>query len=160
MRKPFKLKRAEDYYIKTLLKEVKLKEIMTDEVISAEVSAPFSEVAEKLTRRGIRHLPIIDDEKKLVGIMTERDLFKIQPPRKLEEGGWYYDKEMLDAVILEDVMIKAPFCMHPDDSIGEALLQMVRNKYGCIPIVDKKNVLCGIVTQIDILQLAAQIYSE
>src|SRR3989338_9184698 len=98
MKDPIKLKRPEDYYIKVLLKEIKLKEIMTSEIVTVKVDAAFSEVAEKLTNHGFRHLPIIDEDKKLVGLISERDLFKIQPPHKLEDGTWFYDKDMLDAV--------------------------------------------------------------
>ena len=160
MKDPIKLKRPENYYIRKLLKDVKLKEIMTDRIVTVHVDALFSEVAEKLTNHGFRHLPIINDEKQLVGLITERDLFKIQAPRRLEDGSWYFDKDMLDAVILRTVMTQNPFTMHPDDSLGEAVVQMVRKKYGCIPVVDQNGRLCGIITQMDILKIAAQIYLE
>ncbi len=160
MRDPIKLKRPENYYIRILLKEIKLKDIMTEQMITVHIDAPFSEVAEKLTNHGFRHLPVIDDERKLAGLITERDLFKIQPPRKLEDGSWYYDKDMLDAVILRTVMTQNPFAMHPEDPIGAAVEQMVGKRYGCIPIVDAKGFLRGIITQMDILKIAAQIYSE
>ena len=160
MRDPKKLTRPENYYIRILLKEIKLKDVMTDQIISVNVEAPFSEVAEKLTNHGFRHLPVVNDEKQLVGLITERDLFKIQAPRRLEDGSWYFDKDMLDAVILKTVMIQNPFAMHPDDPLGEAVVQMVRHKYGCIPVVDDKGLLRGIITQMDILKIAAQIYLE
>ena len=158
--KKYQLKRGEDFYIKKVLQETKLKDFMTTPVVSIDVDAPFSQVAEKIGNSSKRHLPVIDQNKKLVGLMSQRDLYKIQPPRKLIDGEWFYDKESLDSIILKSVMIKNPFSMHQENSIGEALLAMVRFRYGCIPIVDKDNVLCGIITQTDILKIAAQIVNE
>ena len=159
--KKYQLKRSEDFYIKKVLKETHLGEIMNTPVVALREDAPFSQVAEKIGGSGgKRHLPIVDQNNKLVGLMTQRDLYKILPPRKLIEGEWFYDKESLDAITLKNVMIKNPLSMHPEDPVGEALLAMVRTKYGCIPIVDKNNILLGIVTQMDILKIAAQIYEE
>ncbi len=158
--KPYRLKHAEDYYVKVLLKKVKLSEIMSSSIISVRQDAHFSEVAEKIIRNKIRHLPIVDEENKLVGLISERDLYKIQSPHKLEDGSFYYDPDMLDSVILSEVMIKKPFSLHPENTVAEAILNMVQFKYGCILVVDKNNVLCGIVTYIDILKIAAQILME
>ena len=160
MRGKIKLKHGEDYYVKVLLKETKIKEIMTASPVSVKIDEHFSEVPRKFREYGIRHLPVVDENNKLVGLITQRDLYKIQPPRKLIDGTWHYDEEVLNSTILRHVMIKDPFFMNIEDSIGEALIKMVNKKYGCIPIVDKDNFLCGIITLIDILKVAAQIYSE
>ena len=133
---------------------------MTIHVISVGVNDHFSAVAEKIEEKRIRHLPVVDQNNKLVGLMTRSDLYKIQPPHKLEDGTWYYDKETLDGIILKNAMVQNPFTLSPDNTVGEAVLAMVRNKYGCIPVVDKNGVLCGIVTQIDILKMAVAILTE
>ncbi len=154
------LKYTEDYYVKILLNKIKLKEIMISPVISVLVSAPFHEVADKIVKNRIRHLPVVDEHNKLVGLMTERDLFKIQSPRRLEDGTLYYDREALDNFILGSVMIQNPFSLQGENTVGEAVLKMVESKYGCIPITTKEGVLCGIVSYIDILALAARILKE
>ena len=146
--------------IKVLLKMTRMKDIMSTKLISIHTDAPFREVPRKMLEFRIRHLPVVDKNNKLVGLMTQRDLYKIQPPRRLMDGTDFYDEEALNNILLPHVMIKNPFAMHPDDSIGDALLKMVHDKYGCIPVVDRQGALCGIVTQIDILKLAAQIYSN
>lgn len=155
-----KLKYSEDYYVRILLNKVLLKEIMITKVISVQEDAPFHEVADKIMKNKIRHLPVVDKNNKLIGLMTERDLYKIQSPRKLEDGTWYYDQESLDNFILKDVMIVNPFVLKPDNTVAEAILNMVQKKYGCIPIVDHNSTLCGIVTYVDLLALAAQILEE
>ena len=155
-----KLQHSEDFHIKNLLNKVLLKEIMTSPVISARVDALFHEVADKITKGKIRHLPIVDQKNKLVGLMTERHLFRIQSPRRLEDGTWYYDQEALDDFILKNVMITDPLTLHPDNTVAEAILKMVQSRNWCISIIEKDGTLVGIVTYTDLLELAAQILLE
>ena len=58
-----RLKYAEDFYIRALLKKVKLKDVMTSPVIAVNVDAPFREVVKLLEDRRIRHVPIVDSKK-------------------------------------------------------------------------------------------------
>ena len=144
--------------IRVLLRTMKVKEVMTAKVISIRVDTPFSEVPKRFNQFNIRHLPVVDNQNKLVGLMTQRDLYKLHSPRKLEDGSWYYDEDELNAYILEETMIRNPLAMHPEDCVGDAILAMVRTKYGCILIVDNDQVLVGVLTRFDILKMAARIY--
>ena len=155
-----KLKCTEDYYVKILLNKLKLSEVMTSPVITVKEDAALHVVADKIQNNGIRHLPVVDENNKLVGLMTERGLYKIQSPRWLEDGTWYYDQETLDNFILKSVMIHKPFAMSPESTVAEAVLKMVEKKYGCILVVDKEDKICGIVSYVDLLKLAAQIVQE
>ena len=130
------LKHSEDYFIRILLNKIKLEEIMISPVTSLNVHAPFSQVEERMRTHNIRHLPIINDHNELVGLMTQRDLYRIHPPRQLIEGTWYYDKAELDTYNLAQLMIANPFTLRRTDSAATALLAMAEKKYGCIPIVD------------------------
>ena len=150
-------KYSEDYYVRILLQKTKIKEMMNTPVISLFVNSPFSKVVELFNEKKIRHLPIVNKSQKVIGLMTQRHLYKIHSPRKLIGGEWFYDKEALNNIDLQTVMIKKPFTLHPENSIADALDPMVRHKYGCIPIVDNKNILCGIITQYDILKTALNI---
>jgi CBS domain-containing protein len=145
--------------LRILLREMKVSDIMTSKVVSIQADEPFSEVPKRLNNFNIRHLPVVDKSYRLVGLMTQRDLYKLHSPRKLEDGSWYYDEDELNAYVLEQVMLKNPFSMHPEDCVGDALVAMVKNKYGCIPIVSKERLLCGILTRVDILKMAARLYS-
>ena len=153
-------KYSENYYIKILLNKVKINDIMTKKVIFIHENDRFSLVEEKLREFNIRHLPIIDDRGKLVGIVTQRDLYRIQSPRHLEDDTWYYDQKSLDSHILKYVMTKDPSALNPEDPVAKAILLMVQCRYGCLPIVQKDRTLCGIITQHDILKVAARILRE
>lgn len=140
--------------------QTKLQEIMSRDVISVHVDAPFSEVARKMQKNDIRHLPVLDDDRKIVGIISQRMLYMIRSPRKLIDGELYYDEEILNDIILKNVMEKEVISLQAFQSVGKALMKMAFSKCGAIPIVDNENRLVGIVTRKDILKFAAEIYQH
>jgi len=149
-KKKTKITHSEDYYVRVLLHNTKIEEVMASPSISVHVDVPFHEVVDSLMDNKIRHLPVINDAKEVVGLITERDVFKIKSPRRKMDGTWYYDPAILDNIILQHVMTKDPFTLHPEDTLAQVIPPMVNNKFGCIPIVNENNVLCGIITQSDI----------
>ena len=150
----------ENYYVYVMLNKVKLKDLMSKNVIALNEDEPFSRVEEVFREKNIRHLPIINGKGKLVGIVTQRDLYRVQSPRIDEDGNWFYDKEALNTHILKVAMTKDPKTLGSENTVADALLLMVDKKYGSIPIVEKNGELCGIITQIDILKMAAAIVRE
>ena len=140
--------------------QTKLSEIMSSHVISIPVDAPFSEVARMMRQNDIRHLPIVDDRSKLVGIITQRMLYQIRSPRKLIDGEWYYDEDILNDVILKNVMEKEVVSLQPYHSVGKALMKMTYSRCGGIPSVEDDHTLVGIVTRNDILKFAARIFQN
>ncbi len=160
MKGKVQLKHSEDYYLKVLFRETKISEIMTAPAVTVRLDQPFQEIPKLFEAHHIRHLPVVDANKRLVGLLSQRDLFRIQPPRRTPEGEFFYDDSQLEDIILAHVMVPDPFCMREDQSIGEALVTIVEKKYGCIPIVNDERVVVGILTQVDILKVAVQIYQE
>jgi CBS domain-containing protein len=128
---------------------------MTWPVVTAGVDEHLSSIEEKFRMKGIRHLPIVDHENKVVGLVTQRDLYRILSPR-LTETGIYYDKPMLDQFILKHVMTHNPLTLLPDDPLSKAVEIMARNKYGCIPIANGEGVIKGILTETDVLKFLAR----
>ena len=133
---------------------------MTTPAISLNCEAPFREVVMILQTRRIRHLPLVNKAGEVVGIISQRDVYKLQPPHKNEEGQWVYDLDVMDGFILSSVMTPNPFTLTSQSLLAEAISVMVQRKYGCIPIIDDKKKLCGIITQYDILRIAFDILQE
>lgn len=132
-----------------------IKDLMVSPVVTLRVDDPFHKVEEKLRLKGIRHLPVIDDTGKLVGLITQRDFFRFTVPRMTEDGPVYVG-EALDELILKHIMTHDPLAMGPEEDLAKAVEVMARNKYGCIPIVDKDHKLIGILTETDILRELAR----
>ena len=130
---------------------IKLKDVMTSPVITVQEWEDFHVVQDKLQTHDIRHLPVVDDSGRLVGMISQRQLYKICSPHRIENGGWHYDKDMLDSFILKRVMVRDVYILKPDNTVADAIKDMVQFKIGCIPIVDASGKPIGIVTRDGIL---------
>lgn len=102
-----------------------------------------------LKERGIRHLPVLKDGEKLVGILTERDIKQASPSSAtaLEIREIYY---LIDKVKVRQIMTRRPYTISPTAPIEEAALIMREKKIGCLPVVEEGR-LVGILTETDIL---------
>jgi acetoin utilization protein AcuB len=138
--------------IKKFLQETKVRDVMVAPVITVKETDDFALVQEKIALYDVRHLPVVNETGSLVGIITQRDLYQIHSPRRLEDGSWYYDKEALHKFLLKRVMLPNPYSLKPGNSLHEAMETMVRSKFGCIPIVDDYKKPCGILTRDTILK--------
>lgn len=133
------------------MRDIPLKEIMITKVITAAENDSLSSVEEKMRLNKIRHVPIVDRDQFLIGIITYRDVLGCAPLHRTEEGNTF-DQEQMDQFILKRVMTKDPQTLSVTDTIAHAVAIMARDKYGCIPVVTSDKKLLGIVTQIDILK--------
>lgn len=102
-----------------------------------------------LKERDIRHLPVLKDGEKLVGIVTERDIKQASPSpaTALEIREIYY---LLDKVKVKQIMTRRPYTISSTAPIEEAALILREKKIGCLPVVDG-GTLVGILTETDIL---------
>jgi len=138
--------------IKQFLLNTKIRDVMVSPVITVKETDDFTLVQEKIALYDVRHLPVVDETGNIVGIITQRDLYQIHSPRRLEDGSWYYDKAALSQFLLKNVMLPKPFTLKPGNSLYEAIEAMGENKFGCIPIVDDYKKICGILTRDTILK--------
>jgi len=132
------------------LVETKLTKIMSSPVITLHTTDPFSDVEKKFQRYNIRHLPVVDAQKKVVGLVTERDFYRTVTFRKASERGQVVFSQ-LDDYILEHVMTKNIRTLRDSDSVQNVVKIMATTKYGCLPIVNDRDRLVGIITHIDVL---------
>ena len=155
-----------------LLNETKAGDVMSSPAKTLEVNSPFSKVEEMFVNQHVRHLPIVDSKGVLVGIITQKDLYKLVSPRKIVEktlsfdgskildGNAYYSKEVLDAYILKYVMTKEVYTLKVNDTVGDAIHSIVSHEISSVVIVDDKKKVLGIITTFDIIKLADKIFLE
>lgn len=110
------------------------------------------DVAEELTASSrIRHLPVVEDGR-VVGVLSQRDLFQAALARKLGYGS-NGRKRVLRTIPVKEVMSEPPVTVEASTSIREAARLMVSRKIGCLPVVDR-DVLIGLVTEGDVVRHA------
>jgi CBS domain-containing protein len=104
--------------------------------------------AEALLRRGsVRHLPVVEGER-LVGLVTHRDLLAAAARGPAAPG-----------VSALDVMTRDVTTVRPEAPLSEALQLMLRNKFGCLPVVDARGALVGILTDSDLVRFCGELLS-
>ena len=100
----------------------------------------------------IRHMPVLDG-KRLVGVVSQRDLLAASLSRALDFEA-SHRRSFLKSVAVEEVMARDVVTVTPDTSIGEAALLMIRRKIGCLPVVGSEGAPVGLVTETDLLRSA------
>jgi acetoin utilization protein AcuB len=96
-----------------------------------------------MRERKIRHLPVVDDGR-LVGVVSQRDLYLLQTLRGLDPA----------TETVEEAMSREPFAVRPDAPLDEVALAMAEHKYGSAVVVDQ-GVVVGLFTTVDALRALA-----
>jgi CBS domain-containing protein len=129
---------------------MKVKEIMVRDVATLDVDDELSLANDIMKLGRIRHLPVLAG-KKLVGIISERDLFR----RSLVEALGYEPgktRDVMKAIRIQDIMIKNVVTVSPEANIKEVVQLMLNHKIGCVPVLEGGE-LAGLITETDILKL-------
>ena len=115
-------------------------DLMTRKLRTLGANASVEDALNLLEELFVRHVPIVDEEGRLLGLVTQRDLLS-----------WRHRK-MPDAPIRE-IMCTDLVTASPSQTLRSAAETMIFNKYGCLPVVDDGK-LVGIITETDFLKLA------
>ncbi|WP_371600790.1 CBS domain-containing protein [Streptomyces sp. NBC_00564] len=147
------------------MKHNKVGSVMTTEVVRAEYGTPFKEVARLLAGHRISGLPVVDDDEKVVGVISETDLLVRQaetpdpyaPRRRLRLAaltrGARKQAAKAKARTAGRLMTEPPVTVHADDTIVEAARTMAQHRVERLPVLDEEERLVGIVTRRDLLQV-------
>jgi CBS domain-containing protein len=133
-------------------KPVMVKEVMNTEVVTLGRNEKLSPAEQLMRQNRIRHIPIVDDDGKLSGVITKTDLFRGALLRSLGYGTHAEDK-LLNMMAIKEVMSERLHTTTPDTPLSEAAAIMLEHRVGCLPVVDNGE-LVGILTEGDFLRLA------
>ena len=126
---------------------MKVGDLMTSEVATLQRNEMLS-LAEQLMSLGrIRHLPVVDEEGELVGIVSQRDLFHSGLLRALGHGK-HSAARVREMLAVKEVMTTDVITTTRDASLEEAARLMFDKKIGCLPVVENGR-LVGILTEGD-----------
>lgn len=135
---------------------VSVRDLMSHEVTTVRRNDRLSLVDDVMRLGRIRHLPVIDDddETKLVGLVSLRDVFRGSLARALGYGTRAQQK-LLDMLFVKEVMTTELVTTTPDTPLVEAARLMANRKLGCLPVLENGR-LVGILTEGDFVILAAK----
>ena len=124
--------------------------ICTREVDLAHGEEGVWQAAERMHQRAVGTLVVTDDEKRPVGILTDRDLVERVLAQALDPT----------ATTVGEVMTHAPETVSEQDAIEQAIAIMRRTRCRRLPVVDESGQLVGLLSLDDVLQLLAEELSD
>jgi acetoin utilization protein AcuB len=130
---------------------MKVKDLMRTNMVSLRVGDTLG-VAEDIMSMGrIRHLPVLDEENRIVGLVSQRDLFRASISSVL---GFDRSKEheWMGKIHVRDIMTKKVVMVSAEAGVSDAVDKFVSDKIGCLPVTDQEGKLVGLLTETDCLR--------
>jgi acetoin utilization protein AcuB len=125
---------------------------MTQKVITTGPEADVFDAYEKMTQNRIRHLPVIDADGRLIGIVTDRDIRSALPYSMIKDPIRTAEAEKVKNLKVMDIMTADPKTIGPHHTIQDALVLIQDLRVGALPVVDKEGKLKGILSVRDLLR--------
>jgi CBS domain-containing protein len=136
-----------------------VKDVMTTHVIAVRLNATYKDMATRLREFRVSAFPVLDDDDKVIGVVSEADLLtkealELQPAHGLIGGilhGREYSKAA--AVTAADLMTRPAVTIGPYEWVSQAARLMYTRKLKRLPVVDSDGRLIGIVSRSDVLSV-------
>lgn len=131
-----------------------LGEIMTKEVITLNPDDSVAKVAQIFDQNNIHHIPIVDAENTVVGIVSKSDFLLLSNQMSKFTDTSSKNQRFYDSLLVSEIMTERVATLHPEDSVMLAASIFKENILHALPIVDKWKKLVGLVTTFDLLNFA------
>ena len=129
--------------------EILVKNVMTENPLTLGPDAPLRQAVNLMRDRKIRHLPVVEDGGRLVGMLTDRDVrHAALVPALAQHLPW--ELRRLKALRIRDVMTWSVVTTHPEATLAQAGVTMFQRRIGSLPVVEEGR-LVGILTETDVL---------
>jgi len=125
--------------------------VMTRNPVFIYQDMTINEVQSIMEKKKVGHLPVLNKDDELIGIMTRKDLLKASPTIATSLD-MYEISYLLSKIRVKDVMEKKVVSVNENEIVEEAARIMADNKIGCLPVINGKR-LIGIITDTDIFHV-------
>jgi CBS domain-containing protein len=134
-----------------------VKDVMSTHVIAVRQGAPYKEMAAMLHQQRVSAFPVIDDDNKVIGVVSEADLLTKEAlegtvPRTLLSRQERVRKQV-NALTAADLMTKPPVITGPDETVTHAARLMFDQQVKRLPVISDDGTLIGIVSRSDVLSV-------
>jgi acetoin utilization protein AcuB len=131
---------------------MRVSELMSRDIVTLYETDTCHEAIEQMCRRKVRHLPVLDREGALIGIVTDRDVrHRLFAPDVYRQIGRVPLRVLLKQAPVRAVMSVPVLRIGAASDVAEAAERMRRDKVGCLPVVEGSR-LVGMLTEIDVLR--------
>ncbi|HEX2933267.1 MAG TPA: CBS domain-containing protein [Candidatus Binatia bacterium] len=116
-------------------------DVMTGKVVTLSPHHNFSDAANLMNDRYFRHCVVVDSQRKIVGVISDRDIL-----RALARNPNSRSKS------LDQIMTQNPITVKRNTPIIDAVSKIVSKRINCLPVIEDDGTVCGIVTSTDLLK--------
>jgi acetoin utilization protein AcuB len=127
---------------------MKIKNLMTQHVVSVDPKLPIPEAQKRMKEGGFRRLPVLENGE-LVGIVTDRDIREAMPSDATSLSIWEINY-LIPKILVKEIMTKNPVTVDQDASVERAARLMLEHKIGGLPVMSG-GTLVGMITVTDVL---------
>jgi len=129
---------------------MKVSDYMSATVVTANLHDGLRQTYIRMRERDIRHMPVLDAQERVVGIVSDRDLRR---PSTVDVGPDTIDAFSLDDTVqVEAVMTGNPSVVTPDTPLRDALDRFVTHRYGALPVVGPDGRPVAMLSAYDLLR--------
>jgi acetoin utilization protein AcuB len=129
-------------------------DIMTVLVVTVDMDDRLERVKEIFDAKGFHHLLVTDENERLCGVVSDRDLLRALSPYVGSAAETTRDLATLNKRV-HQIMTRRPLTLRPQSAIAEAVNLLLTQRISCIPIVDDDFKPVGIVSWRDLLKSLA-----
>lgn len=135
---------------------IKIKELMSTEVTAVKPNDLMIKVKEIFDANEFHHVPVIDDENKLQGIISQHDFNKMLTTYSVFKNSKaeVANRKFMMSLMAKDVMTDQVATLHPNDALSVAVGIFKENLFHALPIVDDENCIVGMLSTYDLLNYA------
>ncbi|MFD8141538.1 CBS domain-containing protein [Streptomyces sp. NPDC059708] len=130
------------------MNQIKVADLMTDEVVSVSPGTAVKEVAKILAQHDISGVPVLDDEDRVVGVVSQTDVLALTPPGPHARG-----TPQATSPTAGEIMSAPAVTVRAEATAADAARLMTRRGVERLPVVDVEDRLVGIVTRRDLLRM-------
>lgn len=131
---------------------MKVRDYMTTDAKYANLRDGLRQTYFRMREFSVRHMPVLDDHERLIGIVSDRDLRR--PSELDEDPNTAYSFRLDNLIKVEAVMTREPLVVRPSDDLSLAVDYFLTHRFGALPVVSDTNAkkMVGIISTIDILR--------
>jgi CBS-domain-containing membrane protein len=139
-----------------MVNNIGINEIMTRDVITVAPTDNMTVVDELFKNNNIHHLPVVNENEKVVGLVSSTDYHKLLNTFTffINDKSEAYNKAILRSLLVQDVMTKHVATLQSDATVMVAAGIFNENLFHAIPVVNNDGMLEGIITTFDLLNYA------
>jgi CBS domain-containing protein len=130
-----------------------VRDVMSKDVATLELNDKLR-IGDDVMKLGrIRHMPVLDDDQEIIGILSQRDLFRGALARCIGYGE-HAQQKLLDQLVVKEIMSKDVVTVNPFAPLQQASRLMLERKIGCVVVAEESR-LVGILTESDFIKMYA-----